>query len=341
MKYQRMKVELSKQSYKDPEKNRNGDFCTFELLENGHLAVLALADGVGSSPCDWKASMVSCQKFIEAFKADTNEDITERFLQALKAANQEVLLTTDRCEGMKTTFCGVVWDIGKKKVHYTSIGDSRIYAFSDNKVSQISTDEVKSVILRKKDGKPMIVSGIAVTAEGITNVMGSQQVSFGIETKDTEGIDGMVLSTDGFHGLSTTFEEDIKEALNAISLEQGLMQVYQKYKDLQKDDMTILALRKVKEGNNYSEILATILNNGPIPEMNNFELSKVLLRGIEEGIQELNADKASKLIALCETKRIDLGREETGNLISLMFRVNFQNGGVYQKLMSLMRSSKA
>lgn len=336
-----MKVELSKQSYKDPEKNRNGDFCAFEILEDEQLAVLALADGVGSSPCDWKASRVSCQKFLEAFKSGISEDITERFLQSLKTANQEVLLTTDSCEGMKTTFCGVVWDIGKKKVHYTSIGDSRIYEISNNRVSQISTDEVKSVILRKKDGKPMIVAGIAVTAEGITNVIGSQQISFGIETKDTESIDGMVLSTDGFHGLSTHFEEDIQEAINALSLEQGLKQIYQKYKDLQKDDMTILALRKVEEGNHYSETLAAILNNGAVPDMSNFELSKVLLRGIEEGIQEQDADKISKLMALCEARRIDLGREKTGNLISLMFSVDFQNGAVYQKLMSLMRSSKA
>lgn len=48
--------------------------------------------------------------------------------------------------------------------------------------------------------------------------------------------------------------------------------------------MIIFVLRKVKEGNNYLEIFVIILNNGLILEMNNFELFKVLLCGIEEGI---------------------------------------------------------
>ena len=102
-----MKVEISKKSYKNPHKNRNGDFCEFEILENDQLVILTLGDGVGSSPCDWKASKVSCQKFIETFKENSNEDISQRFLESLKAVNQEVILTTDGCKGMKTTFCGV------------------------------------------------------------------------------------------------------------------------------------------------------------------------------------------------------------------------------------------
>ncbi|WP_211356955.1 hypothetical protein, partial [Phaeodactylibacter luteus] len=60
-----MKVEISKKSYKNPHKKRNGDFCEFEIIENGNLVILALGDGVGSSPCDWKASKVCCQTFIE------------------------------------------------------------------------------------------------------------------------------------------------------------------------------------------------------------------------------------------------------------------------------------
>lgn len=66
--------------------------------------------------------------------------------------------------------------------------------------------------------------------------------------------------------------------------------------------MIIFVLRKVKEGNNYLEIFVIILNNGLILEMNNFELFKVLLCGIEEGIQEQDVDKVSKLIVFCEIK---------------------------------------
>ncbi len=74
--------------------------------------------------------------------------------------------------------------------------------------------------------------------------------------------------------------------------------------------------------------------------MSNFEISKVLLQGIEEGIKEKNAFIVNKLLSIREIKRIDFGREKIGDLISLMFKVDFQDGEVYQKLLSIMRSSK-
>jgi serine/threonine protein phosphatase PrpC len=335
-----MQIEISKKSFKNPHKSRNGDFCAFEILENEQLVILTLGDGVGSSPCDWKASKVSCQKFIETFKMHSNDEVSERFLKSLEAANQEVLLTNDACQGMKTTFCGVVWDFENGKIYYTNIGDSRIYEYKDNAFSQISIDEVKSVILRKKDGKPIIIAGIAVTAEGVTNVIGSREVSFDIKVKSDEAIDGIVLSTDGMHGASASFEDDMVSAINTIDLENGLEQICQKYRDIQKDDMTLLALRKAKEGNDYPGIISAILHNEVISDISNFELSKVLLQGIAEGIQEKDATKVSKLMSVGAAKKIDFGREKIQYLISLMFEVDFQNGAIYQKLLSMMRNSK-
>ena len=335
-----MKIEISKKSYKNPHKNKNGDFCEFEIVENEKLVILTLGDGVGSSPCDWKASKLSCQNFIESFKMNSNQDIAERFSQSLKKVNQKVILTTDMCQGMKTTFCGVVWDFVNRKIYYTNIGDSRIYEYSNNEFRQISTDEVKSVILRKRDGKPMIISGVAVTAEGVTNVIGSRELIYKVNVKSDEDIEGIVLSSDGMHGVSTKFEEDILGAINIINLEDGLEQICHKYKDNQKDDMTIIALRRVKNENNFSKIISYILDNEDFSDISNLEISKALLQGIDEGIKKKDPLKVNKLLSISETKRIDFGRENVGNLISLMFKVDFQDGEIYQKLLSNMRSSK-
>ncbi|WP_170254832.1 SpoIIE family protein phosphatase [Phaeodactylibacter luteus] len=258
----------------------------------------------------------------------------------MQTANQQVILTTDGCQGMKTTFCGVVWDLLNGKIYYTNLGDSRIYEFADNEFRQISTDEVKSVILRKKDGKPLIISGVVVTAEGVTNVIGSREAHYEIKVKNDEAIKGVILSTDGMHGASSKFEEDLLTVINAIDLENGLEQICQEYKDIQKDDMTIIALRKINGKNNYSKMISSILNNEDFSGMSNFEISKVLLQGIEEGIKEKNAFIVNKLLSIREIKRIDFGREKIGDLISLMFKVDFQDGEVYQKLLSIMRSSK-
>ncbi|TXB58094.1 SpoIIE family protein phosphatase [Phaeodactylibacter luteus] len=279
-------------------------------------------------------------RYIETFKINSHEDISERFLKSLQTANQQVILTTDGCQGMKTTFCGVVWDLLNGKIYYTNLGDSRIYEFADNEFRQISTDEVKSVILRKKDGKPLIISGVVVTAEGVTNVIGSREAHYEIKVKNDEAIKGVILSTDGMHGASSKFEEDLLTVINAIDLENGLEQICQEYKDIQKDDMTIIALRKINGKNNYSKMISSILNNEDFSGMSNFEISKVLLQGIEEGIKEKNAFIVNKLLSIREIKRIDFGREKIGDLISLMFKVDFQDGEVYQKLLSIMRSSK-
>jgi serine/threonine protein phosphatase PrpC len=335
-----MEVEISKRSYQNPQKSRNGDYCEFEMLEQEQLVILALGDGVGSSPCDWNASKLSCEQFIESFKSNPSKEISERIAQSLKAVNQEFLHTGDVCEGMKTTFCGVVWDFANSEIYYVSIGDSRIFEFSNNGLIQISRDEVKSVILRKRDGKPMIIAGVAVTAEGVANVIGSPELTFEVKVKSDDGVEGMVLTTDGMHGASTKFEEDGVRAISAVNLENGLEQLCNNYKDLQKDDMTILAARRIKGGNHYGKLIASILNDEEVSGMSNLELSKALLQGMEAGIKDKDANKVNKLISIAETKRIDLGRAEIGGLISLMFKVDFQDGAIYQQLMSMMRKSK-
>ncbi|MEM1220134.1 MAG: hypothetical protein AAGH79_14535, partial [Bacteroidota bacterium] len=243
-------------------------------------------------------------------------------------------------QGMKTTFCGVVWDLSEQKIYYTNLGDSRIYEISNLKCRQISTDEVKSVILRKKDGKPMIISGVAVTAEGVTNVIGSPEATMEIKMKSDEDIRGIVLSTDGLHGLSTKFEEALIKATNALDLEYGLEEMCQAYRDLQKDDMTILAIRKVTTASDRSEKMASLLQNADLPSLSPFELSNVLLQGIEEGIRETDAARTSKLLEITKAKGIDFGRERLGRLISFMRASNFQNGPIYQKLLLMLKKSK-
>jgi hypothetical protein len=54
-----MKFSISKFFEKKPGKLRCGDYVDYAVLESENLIVLALADGVGSTACDWKASIFS------------------------------------------------------------------------------------------------------------------------------------------------------------------------------------------------------------------------------------------------------------------------------------------
>jgi serine/threonine protein phosphatase PrpC len=335
-----MNLEIAKKSYAKPHKRSNGDFCAFEILGQEQLVVLTLADGVGSSPCDWKASELSCQKILEAFTESKQVNLPERIKASIQTANNEILLTTGRCVGMKSTLCVVVWDVENSQIHFTNIGDSRIYALSKENLEQISVDEVKSVILKKKDGKPIIISGTAVVAEGVTNVMGSHELDFDVKTASTEQIDAIILSTDGFHRVSLHFEKDIIKAVNSIDLDKALEVLYEKYRDDQKDDMTILVARKSVKDQDNDNLLSFILEQNDISNFREIELIEAMMMGLERGMKDKDAELINEILSKSKSFRIDFGRENLAKLIALMFEIKFQDGEVYQQLLSLMRNSK-
>jgi len=129
-----MKVsfDVAKNSLQNPNKLKNGDYCQSHFLTDENILIVVLCDGVGSNACDWKASKIGCEFFIENFKNGNPSNITQRITQAIEAVNQEILLEVGSCENMKSTFTTVVWEFDANKFHYVSIGDSRIYEYDDN-----------------------------------------------------------------------------------------------------------------------------------------------------------------------------------------------------------------
>ena len=77
---------------------------------------LTLGDGVGGSPCDWKASKISCQKFIDAFVTSSEKEIPERMIESIRATNLEILSETGTCKNMESIFSGLEAGIKEKDV---------------------------------------------------------------------------------------------------------------------------------------------------------------------------------------------------------------------------------
>lgn len=335
-----MNIEISHLSYQNPKKKKNGDFCVYKIIQKENLAVLTIGDGVGSQPCDWKASRISCKKFIEIFEKKEKEEISERIISSISSINLEVRSESGDCEDMRSTFCVVVWDFNTNQIYYSSIGDSRIFQFSNNKINQISKDDVKLITLKTNDGKPIMVSGTTILSESITNVIGNSNLSIEINTKPDRDIDAIILSTDGFHEITANFNTGMVEILNSLeNLDSSLENFYQKYKEKQNDDMTILVARKGNSSGNELSIIKRILNNDKTDSIGNWELTNSLIVGLENGIKEKDAFGVKKLLSFREEKNIDLGRENIGKIISLMMKINFQNGEIYQELLKIMRKS--
>ena len=88
------------------------------------MVVMALADGVGSKPCDYLASATAVKSFLFHFADNQFQtDIKKRMQMAGDYANQQVVLAPKKCAGMLTTFVAVVWQPQSNTLYYTSAGE--------------------------------------------------------------------------------------------------------------------------------------------------------------------------------------------------------------------------
>ena len=333
--------DIASHSTRNPEKANNGDYCSWEILEEDQQLLAVLSDGVGSSPCDWKASKLACTQFINQFKKHTNiADLLLRIEAALVKTNKEILLEPEPCSGMKSTLSLLVWDLNVESCFFVNIGDSRIYEYKGHILSQISQDETKSVILKNKDGKPMIISGTAVVAEGITNAMGSHELSISVQSKPVKSSKGFLLSSDGFHNCKNSFVKDATKIFGALDMQKALDELQISYRDAQKDDMTLLAVRLYNQTSNSKNIIKAILDKTDTSQWDKLEITKAILEEMEVSIRERNEQNAKILLNYCDDHYIDLGRENLGNLASLIVQTDFQAGEIYRDILNKMRLSR-
>ena len=169
-------------SLQDTEKSKCGDAHIIKFIEEHNTLLFAVADGVGSHACDWKASDLACAYWIKEMEKGLSEntDIATAFTKSLKRTNHLIISESSPCEGMMTTFVAVVWD-RKNEVFYQSyLGVSRLYILTDDKLKQLTKDQAESVI-KKKGGNPLIIDGEAVVRLGLNNALGQHDARIDIE----------------------------------------------------------------------------------------------------------------------------------------------------------------
>lgn len=180
-------------------KMRSGDAVVTADLPHENQLFLALADGVGSRPCDWLASKTACSVAENVFKSCTGS-IKDRIQRSILRAHQNIRAAFGECSGMQTTLVVVVWEKDANTIHYASIGDSRIYLFSPFNFRQLKKDDTATYIL-KPDIKTGRLDGRPRTATVISKVLG-QEESLEFSVFEESFIEGqsLVLVTDGMHG---------------------------------------------------------------------------------------------------------------------------------------------
>ncbi len=226
------------------EKDRNGDYILYQVVDAENLVVALLADGVSNSPCDWLSSRTACEKFMKEFLAQPMANLEERILHAMQEAHYAVL-NHDEHHGMLCAFAAVVWHIGEAAFHFINIGDTRIYHIGGEVSEQITVDEAEVVFLRR--GAKVAIDGFGqpLTRRVITNAVGSIICKISVQSGSWAKGDLLVLASDGFYNSYGIIDEIRIAVLQNTEMSRAVVKVWGRNMDNFEDDNSVIVLKRV------------------------------------------------------------------------------------------------
>jgi protein phosphatase len=238
--------QIAARSLKDGTKERNGDALGHTLAGNGRLVSAMVADGVGSSARDWLASSTACQRFTALLPeaANLDSDPAAAMEAVLRQIDWEINSSTGRARGMKCAATAILWALGQSKVWFANIGDTRLYLADVDGMRQVSEDESQAVVRRGSGGKPLTSGGMVVVQRGITNALGSGNAHIAIDSCELPEGAALILCSDGFYECASSFEQDLLRVFAHADVEEGLASLVANYEGQNRDDATVLLLRR-------------------------------------------------------------------------------------------------
>jgi len=326
------------------DKSKCGDYFLHKTFQDKFI-VLVVADGVGSRPCDWLASKTTCEKFIEVIEEKINDNCDNHdnfeandLIDICTKVDTSVSNAPDTCKGMMSTLVAAVWNRETNFLHFINVGDSRIYKISkDNQITQLTSDDIKDVNVRDKNGKLILSGGYTVTRSGLTNVFGLSNVKVVPQNGEFNSGDTILLATDGFYNCSSTFKHDILNIFHSVNLNESVSKLLHYYQDYQTDDATVLVLRnniidfdlpKNKSQIDYSEIKNKV---------GKFQLIDLMYEKLKESILQKNKNIALETLKIMENDLILPSREMLDDLILLTQKENYTENTIIRGIVNLIR----
>lgn len=182
-----------------PDKLRSGDcHVHFELPDQG-LVVAAVADGVGSHPCDWAASKAACDAIRPAFTGAGDGAPDDQLACAVDMAHDAVQSLRGEAKGALTTLVLAAWRPTEAVCWYASAGDSRLYRVGAGAPEQLTRDDVADKVVTR-EGHAVLQAGSVASRRGVTRALG-QAGPLDVEVRTAELCPGELLAlvTDGCH----------------------------------------------------------------------------------------------------------------------------------------------
>jgi len=325
-------------------KAKCGDCIKIEYIADEELLICVVCDGVGSRPADFLASGNACEEFIPTFIKHKESTIEVRITQSIKEINTKLLEIAGLNKGLMSTMTLLIWHIEQEIFCSINIGDSRTYGLKLNRLIQLTRDETKSVVLRDRSGKPLTSDSFAITREGITNALGSNQLSIEVHKESSVYISGFVLATDGFYNCINTFDSDMASILNWLEMQINLDDLIQhNYNDEQIDDLTGVIIRRKAISCEEDFIRSTkdFSSEEIFSRFSKFDILNYISSELESLIRINDTNRFLELIKAADSGSIDLGRKRYIELISVLKTAGCNNGIIYQELYQRMKKSKS
>lgn len=200
----------------------NQDYFMLKNLGDGPVLMI-VCDGMGGVNGGSEASMLAAETFTEYIEKHININSKNDYLSvmecALGEANKTVCKkagTSKELEGMGTTLVCALYD--GESYYCVWVGDSRIYAITENGLCQISHDHsfVQTLIdngsISKEDAKSHPNRNIITKAVGIED-----GISPDVCKISADNLDGIMLCSDGLCGYveESEIENILKEYTDA------------------------------------------------------------------------------------------------------------------------------
>lgn len=184
----------------------NEDSFAVVNVKNSTLCLAVVCDGMGGAKGGKTASSLCTESFCRVVDEKINQTEKEGYLelmtQALDVANLEIFKLSQsqkELSGMGTTLVACLAD--DEKYYCISLGDSRIYAFTDNELLRVSHDHsfVQTLIdsgqITEEQAKTHPNRNIITKAVGISNDILPDVMCF-----DRKNVRGILLCSDGLCG---------------------------------------------------------------------------------------------------------------------------------------------
>ena len=304
--------------------------------------VVAVADGVGSRPCDWHASEVACEAALEAI-TKASGPLSQQVETGIEHAHWTVGRETGRCEGMLAAIVVAAWARGSNEVVYAGVGDARIYRIYPGRTKQITEDDKETKTIRQDSRTSLPGAPSTYRRDFLTQALGGEyDLDIEVHATSFPPGAGVALASDGAYPLGG-FESKLRRIFERPRLEEPLTEWLDPQSLGNEDDATLALLRRSGlTGETRDQCLdlldrmADCRDEDTHPHL----MTRVLLEELDQALQDGDEDRVIECARYIRRFSIRLGRDALASLLDRIADNHECGKDTFEQVLELARRSR-